>query len=41
MVQRLRENPRLQGLLLILPTFLWMIILLIIPLLTESDRTVG
>jgi spermidine/putrescine transport system permease protein len=32
MVQRLRENPRLQGFLLVLPALLWMFFLLIIPL---------
>ena len=41
MVQRLRQNPRLQGLLLILPTFLWMIVLLIIPLLLTVVTSFG
>jgi spermidine/putrescine transport system permease protein len=41
MVQRLRQNPRLQGLLLILPTLLWMIILLIIPLLLTIVTSFG
>ncbi|HEY2980979.1 MAG TPA: ABC transporter permease [Anaerolineales bacterium] len=33
MLQRLRENRSLQGTLLVLPTLLWMVVLLIIPLL--------
>ena len=41
MVQRLRQNPRLQGLLLILPTLLWMIVLLIIPLLLTVVTSFG
>jgi spermidine/putrescine transport system permease protein len=32
MIQRLRENTKLQGFLLVLPALLWMIFLLIIPL---------
>lgn len=32
MIQRLRENTRLQGFLLVLPSLLWMIALLVIPL---------
>lgn len=41
MVQRLRQNPRLQGLLLIAPTLLWMLVLLIIPLLLTVVTSFG
>lgn len=41
MVQKLRENRQLQGLLLILPTLLWMIGLLIIPLLLTVVTSFG
>lgn len=41
MVQNLRQNPRLQGLLLILPTLLWMLVLLIIPLLLTIITSFG
>lgn len=41
MVQNLRQNPRLQGLLLILPTLLWMLVLLIIPLLLTIVTSFG
>ena len=41
MVQKLRQNPQLQGLLLILPTLLWMIGLLIIPLLLTVVTSFG
>lgn len=41
MVQKLRENRQLQGLLLILPTMLWMIGLLIIPLLLTVVTSFG
>ncbi|MBX3015371.1 MAG: ABC transporter permease [Caldilineaceae bacterium] len=41
MVQHLRQNPRLQGLLLILPTLLWMLALLIIPLLLTIVTSFG
>lgn len=41
MVQKLRENRQLQGLLLILPTLLWMIGLLIIPLLLTVITSFG
>jgi spermidine/putrescine transport system permease protein len=41
MVQYLRQNPRLQGLLLILPTFLWMLALLIIPLFLTVVTSFG
>lgn len=41
MVEKLRQNPRLQGLLLISPTLLWMMILLIIPLLLTVVTSFG
>ena len=41
MVQKLRQNPQLQGLLLILPTLLWMLVLLIIPLLLTIITSFG
>lgn len=41
MVEKLRQNPRLQGLLLISPTLLWMLILLIIPLLLTVVTSFG
>jgi len=41
MIQKLRENRQLQGLLLILPTMLWMIGLLIIPLLLTIITSFG
>ncbi len=41
MLQKLRQNSRLQGLLLISPTLLWMIILLIIPLLLTVVTSFG
>ena len=41
MLQTLRENKRLQGTLLILPTLLWMIGLLIIPLLLTLITSFG
>lgn len=41
MVQKLRQNPRMQGLLLILPTLLWMLILLIIPFLLTIITSFG
>lgn len=41
MVQNLRQNPRLQGLLLILPTLLWLLVLLIIPLLLTIVTSFG
>lgn len=41
MVEKLRQNPRLQGLLLIAPTLLWMLVLLIIPLLLTVVTSFG
>ncbi len=41
MVEKLRQNPRLQGLLLISPTLLWMLILLIIPLMLTVITSFG
>ena len=41
MVEKLRQNPRLQGLLLISPTLLWMLILLIIPLMLTVVTSFG
>ncbi len=41
MIQTLRENKKLQGLLLILPTLLWMFGLLIIPLLLTFITSFG
>ncbi len=41
MVEKLRQNPRLQGLLLISPTLLWMLVLLIIPLLLTVITSFG
>ena len=41
MLQTLRENKKLQGLLLILPTLLWMLVLLIIPLLLTLVTSFG
>ncbi|MCE7987680.1 MAG: ABC transporter permease [Caldilinea sp. CFX5] len=41
MVEKLRQNPRLQGLLLISPTLLWMLALLIIPLLLTVVTSFG
>ncbi|MFZ4655567.1 MAG: ABC transporter permease [Caldilineaceae bacterium] len=41
MVEKLRQNPRLQGLLLISPTLLWMLVLLIIPLMLTVITSFG
>jgi spermidine/putrescine transport system permease protein len=41
MVEKLRQNPRLQGLLLISPTLLWMLVLLIIPLMLTVVTSFG
>lgn len=41
MLQKLRQNPPLQGLLLISPTLLWMLLLLIIPLLLTVITSFG
>src|SRR5689334_16138116 len=41
MLQTLRENKKLQGTLLILPTLLWMLGLLIIPLLLTLITSFG
>lgn len=41
MLQKLRQSPQLQGLLLILPTLLWMLVLLIIPLLLTVITSFG
>lgn len=41
MIQKLRENPRLQGLLLISPTLIWMLGLLIVPLLLTVVTSFG
>lgn len=41
MIQRLRENTRLQGFLLVLPALLWMIFLLIIPLVLTIITSFG
>src|SRR5574341_81047 len=41
MLQKLRENRKLQGTLLILPTLLWMIALLIIPLILTVITSFG
>jgi spermidine/putrescine transport system permease protein len=41
MVEKLRQNPRLQGLLLIAPTLLWMLVLLIIPLMLTVITSFG
>ena len=41
MLQKLRENKSLQGTLLILPTLLWMIALLIIPLILSVITSFG
>src|SRR5262245_45140536 len=41
MIQQLRQNPKVQGTLLILPTLLWMIALLVIPLLLTLVTSFG
>ena len=41
MIQRLRENTRLQGFLLLLPALLWMIALLVIPLVLTIVTSFG
>lgn len=41
MLQKLRQNPPLQGLLLITPTLLWLLVLLIIPLLLTVITSFG
>lgn len=41
MIQKLRENPSLQGLLLVSPTLLWLLILLIIPLVLTIITSFG
>jgi spermidine/putrescine transport system permease protein len=41
MLQRLRQNERLQGTLLITPTLLWMIVLLVIPLVLTAITSFG
>jgi spermidine/putrescine transport system permease protein len=41
MIQRLRENEKLQGTLLILPTLLWLSVLLVIPLLFTLITSFG
>ncbi len=41
MIQKLRENPSLQGMLLVSPTLLWLLVLLIIPLLMTIVTSFG
>lgn len=41
MIQKLRQNPRLQGTILITPTLLWMFALLVIPLLLTFITSFG
>lgn len=41
MIRRLREHPRLQGFLLVLPALLWMLFLLVIPLLLTVVTSFG
>jgi spermidine/putrescine transport system permease protein len=41
MLQYLRERPRLQGFLLVLPALLWMIFLLVIPLVLTIITSFG
>jgi spermidine/putrescine transport system permease protein len=41
MFQKLRENPALQGTVLVSPTFLWMLVLLIVPLLLTVVTSFG
>lgn len=41
MIQRLRENKRMQGFLLVLPALVWMVFLLIIPLMLTIVTSFG